>query len=196
MDYTPKSQWDYIYQTIPINQIPWETGEPSADLLLLFKKKQLSRGMKALDVGCGLGTQTRFMAQRGVKATGIDIAETAIRKAREQLLKEKDTVANFVVGDVSHMPMPTASFEFVYDRGCYHHLDISQRKAYVKEVSRVLVPGGLLHMVVFSGAMVPLEVIEYFLPHFNVVYAYEDIALDHTNNNAQIPLHIVQFRRS
>lgn len=195
MEYTPKSQWEYIYQTIPTQQIPWETGQPSSDLVLLFKKKTLRRGMKVLDVGCGLGTQTRFMAQKGAVATGIDISETAINKAREQLLRGNDIVANFLVGDVCRMPIPKAAFEFVYDRGCYHHLSVRERGEYVKEVNRVLAPQGFLHMLVFAGAMGPFEVIEYFLPKFQVVGAYEDIAVDHTNNNQQIPLHIVRFRK-
>ena len=195
MDTTPKSQWEYIYQTIPMHQIPWETGEPSADLVLLFKQNMLHEGMKVLDVGCGLGTQTRFMARKGILATGIDISQTAISKAREQLLRERDLIANFVVGDVGRMPMPKASFEFVYDRGCYHHLSVEQRQEYVKEVARVLVPQGVLHMLIFAGAMGAFEVIEYFLPKFQAASAYEDSVVDHTNNNQQIPVHVVRFRK-
>lgn len=195
MDGTPKSQWEYIYQTIPVEQIPWETGEPSPDLVRLFVEKSIRKGTKVLDVGCGLGTQTRFMAQRGATPTGIDISQTAISKAREQLLSEKDTIANFIVGDVCKMPMPTGAFEFIYDRGCYHHLSVQQRREYVKEVSRVLAPQGLLHMLIFAGAMGSFEVIEYFLQKFQVVLAYEDTVVDHTNNNQQIPIHILQFRK-
>lgn len=195
MDYTPKSQWEYIYQTVPIHQIPWETGEPSLDLRLLFKQNRIRKGMKMLDIGCGLGTQTRFMAKNGAAATGIDISETAIKKAREQLLKESNLLANFIVGDVCKMPMPTASFEIAYDRGCYHHLSPKQRENYTKEVARVLAPKGLLHMLVFSGALSSVEVINWFLPYFHVVGAYEDFVVDYTNNNQQIPIHIVQFKK-
>jgi SAM-dependent methyltransferase len=197
---TPKSQWEYIYQSIPVSQIPWETGEPAADILDLIKNKALTTRMKVLDVGCGLGTQTRFLAQRGIAATGLDISETAVKKAREQLLKDIDTItytaaANFVVGDACKMPFSTASFDFVYDRGCYHHLNPRQRREYAKEVTRVLQPKGVLHMLIFAGTMSPIEVIEYFLPHFRVQEAYEDKVVDRTNNDQEIPVHIVHFRK-
>lgn len=188
-----KSQWEYIYQSVPINQIPWETGEPSPDLISLFKNKVIKKGMKVLDVGCGLGTQTRFMAQKGVLATGIDISETAIRKAREKLLKE-ELFANFVIGDVGHMQFPNSSFDFIYDRGCYHHLNFAQRQGYAKEVNRVLNPSGGLHMLIFQGAITAIEVIEHFLSNFKVSQAYEDVVLDHTNNQ-EVPIHLLRFKK-
>lgn len=194
MDTTPKAQWEYIYQSVPTHQIPWEIGQPSPDLVSLFKEKTIKKAMKVLDVGCGLGTQTRFMAQRGALPTGIDISETAIRKSREQLLKES-VAANFVVGDVCKMPFPNGSFEFIYDRGCYHHLSPKQRRDYAKEVSRVLSLSATLHMLIFAGTMVAREVIDYFLPNFKVLGAYEDTILDHTNNE-ELAIHIVQFRKS
>lgn len=194
MDYTPKAQWDYIYQTVPVSQIPWETGMPSRDLVALLKKYSLKKGIKVLDVGCGLGTQTRYLARHGAAPTGIDISETAIKKAREQSLKE-DVHTKFVVGDVCRMLLPTASFEVVYDRGCYHHLNPKQRRDYVKEVTRVLSKGGMLHMLVFAGTISPSEVITYFLPHFQVLGAYEDTEIDHTNNNQPLQVHILDFTK-
>ena len=195
MEYTPKSQWEYIYQTIPQHQIPWETGEASPDLATLIHEKILKKGTKVLDAGCGLGTQTCFMALNGAVATGIDISETAVKKAREQMLKENYT-AHFVVGDVCKMPMPNASFEFVYDRGCYHHLSPIERMDYVKEVHRVLVPGGIFHLLVFAGALTTQEVIELFLPDFQPFKAYEDVIVDHTNNDQQLTIHIVEFKKT
>ena len=202
MDHTPKSQWEYIYQTIPINQIPWETGQPSPDLVDLFKKKFIRKGTKVLDVGCGLGTQTRFMAKKGAMVTGIDIAQTAVKRAREQLLKDKEFrsqegdghPANFVVGDVCKMPFPNASFEFVYDRGCYHHLNSKQREEYGREVARILSPNGILHMLIFAGTIIPQEVIEFFLSNFRSLGAFEDTVVDHTNNQ-EITIHLVRFQK-
>lgn len=199
MEYTPKSQWEYIYQTIPQHQIPWETGEASPDLVSLFKEKAMQKGMKVLDGGCGLGTQTIFMAKMGAQVTGIDVSETAIKKARERFLKEaigdERGNANFVIGDVCKMPMPTASFEFVYDRGCYHHLSPRNRQEYVQEVRRVLAPGGMFHLLVFAGALTIQEVIDYFLPDFQPAKVYEDTVVDHTNNQ-EIPIHIVRFKKN
>jgi len=204
MDSTPKSQWEYIYQTIPVNQIPWETGKPSSDLLLLFRKKLIKRGMKVLDLGCGLGTQTRFMAKKGVFATGIDISETAIKRAREQVLKDTMSLGgirnelgigvNFIVGDVAKMPFPNGAFDFIYDRGCYHHLNLIQRKGYIKEVSRVLAPNGLLHMMVFAGTVVAPEVITHFFPSFESQGGYEDTVHDHTNDQ-EITVNLIRFKK-
>lgn len=190
---TPKSQWEYIYQTVPVTEIPWENGMPSPDLEFLCEKEVITSGTRILDAGCGLGTQTLYMAEVGAKATGIDISETAINKARSKMLESKLT-AKFLIGDVCKMPLPNASFDVLYDRGCYHHLTMRQRKLYVKEMARVLRRDSLAHLLVFSGTMGPKEVVDLFLPYFSVINAEESTFFDHTTHQ-QLAVHLVRFMR-
>lgn len=95
----------------------------------------------SLELGCGVGRFSRYMAQRGVRATGVDFSPVAIAKAREQASQE-DTGPEFLVGDVTHLDALGERFDVSFDVGCFHCLDLQGRRAYVSEVARLLEPGG------------------------------------------------------
>ncbi|WP_437949215.1 class I SAM-dependent methyltransferase [Sorangium sp. So ce296] len=99
------------------------------------------RPRTSLELGCGLGRLARYMAQRGVRATGVDFSPVAVAKARERVAKD-EVRPEFLVGDVTHLDMLTGPFDVSYDVGCFHCLDGAGQRAYVAEVARLLRPGG------------------------------------------------------
>jgi SAM-dependent methyltransferase len=96
---------------------------------------------RALDLGCGTGTNVLYLAQHGWFATGVDASSTAIESAR----RKADWIAGatFVEGDVtrlSHLGVD-GPFDLVLDIGCYDGLPADRRDAYAQEVGRVARPG-------------------------------------------------------
>jgi len=94
----------------------------------------------SLELGCGLGRFSAFMAELGIKATGVDFSSAAIEKAKKRLnnVERKPT---FLVGDVTNLVMITDQFDVSFDVGCFHCLDEEGQRKYVSEVYRLLNPG-------------------------------------------------------
>jgi SAM-dependent methyltransferase len=99
----------------------------------------------ALELGCGIGRFTRYAAQQGVHATGVDFSPVAIAKARERVGND-DASAQFFVGDVTRLDSLRGPYDISFDAGCFHCLDESGQRAYASEVSRLLKPGGI-HLI-------------------------------------------------
>src|SRR5262245_46900470 len=57
---------------------------------------------RALEVGCGVGRLSRFLALQGVRVTGVDFSGVAIDKARQRVAQDK-LQPDFVVGDVTRL---------------------------------------------------------------------------------------------
>ena len=102
-------------------------------------------GKVILDLACGEGYNTRIMVQKGAVAAGIDFSETMINLARKT--EEKEPVgAVYTVGDACCLPFFDCTFDVV---ACFMALqDIKEYKNTVKEVKRVLKPGGKFVFVI------------------------------------------------
>lgn len=91
-----------------------------------------------VDLGCGLGLQTREMRRRGYHVVGLEPAVELLRHRR-------DPGSPVVAGDGLRLPFADASLDFVYAIGVLHHLPSRDAQAEARrEIARVLKPGGLL----------------------------------------------------
>ena len=98
-----------------------------------------TRGLKVLEIGCGIGTDGAQFAKAGAEYTGIDLTEAAIDLARRRFAVS-DLKGEFQVSDAESLDFPDDSFDLVYSHGVLHHTpDI---EAAVSEIHRVLKPGG------------------------------------------------------
>ena len=93
-----------------------------------------------LDVGCGAGVEVVRFARAGARTTGVDIAQSAITLARQNL-EQQGLEARLEVADGEHLPFPDASFDFVFAHGVVQYTSDGKRMA--SEIHRVLRPGGL-----------------------------------------------------
>lgn len=97
----------------------------------------------SLELGCGLGRFSAYMAEQGVQATGVDFSSTAIQKARERV-EDREFKPTYLVGDVTNLKMLDKQFDFAFDVGCFHCLYDEDREKYIEETYRLLKPGATL----------------------------------------------------
>jgi cyclopropane fatty-acyl-phospholipid synthase-like methyltransferase len=100
---------------------------------------------RALELGCGLGRFSRYLAQQGLRVTGVDFSEVAIARARERPVHDVQP-PEFIVGDVTKLDALRGPYDFSYDVGCFHCLGHDAQHAYAAEVFRLLKPGGV-HLI-------------------------------------------------
>lgn len=98
-----------------------------------------SRGLRVLEIGCGMGTDGAQFAKAGANYTGIDLTDAAVELARKRF-EVSGLKGEFRVADAERLDFPDESFDLVYSHGVLHHTpDI---EAAVREIHRVLKPGG------------------------------------------------------
>ena len=98
--------------------------------------------LSVLDLGCGTGNNVWFFLDTGMRASGIDISPTAIEMAGKRIRDLGFEQPDLRVGSITELPWPDGVFDFVIDRGTLSYLLLDEIAATVREVSRVLKPGG------------------------------------------------------
>lgn len=102
---------------------------------------------RALDLGCGRGTYTPGLAQRGWDAVGIDAAPEAIEAARTR----GDGTVRYMHGDVTQLSTADlGTFDLFVDIGCFQGLDQQQRHAMGTSVSKIANSAATLLMLAFG----------------------------------------------
>ena len=119
----------------------------------LLKPARLQPGESVLDVGCGTGTLA-IAAKRCVGSTGsvygIDASPAMIARATSKAKKKGVEVA-FELGLAESLVFPDGRFDVVLSTVMLHHLPRKPREQGVREMKRVLKPGGRLLVVDFAG---------------------------------------------
>lgn len=127
-----------IYETFYFRRPPWDTGISPPELMEFINTHPPGR---ALDLGCGTGTNSITLAKHGWQVTGVDFVGRAIQAARRKA-KQAGVMINFHRGDVIHMKGADGPFELVLDIGCLHSLTPQQKAVYIENLRRLLAPGG------------------------------------------------------
>jgi len=141
--------WDWMYL---FKKTPWDTGITPPEIVSMIESGKVSIG-RALDLGCGTGTNAITLAQRGFDVTAIDVSRRAIslakRKARSA---ERLDRIRFERGDVTLMRRWVIghSIDYAYDIGCFHNLNAEARQRYVAALTAVLKPGAFYMLYAFE----------------------------------------------
>lgn len=98
-----------------------------------------AKGLRVLEIGCGLGTDGARFARAGAIYTGVDLTEAAVGLARRRFELE-GLPGEFRVADAEALEFADGSFDLVYSHGVLHHTP--DGAAAVREVHRVLAPTG------------------------------------------------------
>jgi SAM-dependent methyltransferase len=96
-------------------------------------------GDRVLDLGCAAGAITDFLSQHGCRVVGVDVEPRAIEKARSVFPSRE-----FVLADVRSLPFEAGSFDKAVAADLVEHVDDETFRSMLRELRRVLVPGGTL----------------------------------------------------
>jgi len=133
-----QDRWNQRYEK---SDIPWDTGRPSSELQRVIAEQKL-QPCRAIELGCGTGTNAVWLAQQGFDVTAVDFSELAIEKAKQQAGKARVRV-NFMTADVLAPPELGGPYRFVFDRGCYHVVRRIDVHAYLRTLQNISLPGAL-----------------------------------------------------
>jgi ubiquinone/menaquinone biosynthesis C-methylase UbiE len=117
----------------------------------LLDQAALEPNHRVLDIGCGTGTLAVLIkrSNRRVEVVGLDPDPKALDRARRKAARAA-TPIRFDQGFADELPYLDASFDRVFSSFMFHHLEASQRGKTLKEVRRVVAPGGALHLLDFA----------------------------------------------
>jgi ubiquinone/menaquinone biosynthesis C-methylase UbiE len=118
----------------------------------LLDQAALRPGHRALDIGCGTGTLAVLIKRLhpDVEVVGLDPDPEALDRGRRKAQRASARV-QFDQGFADRLPYQDASFDRVFSSLMFHHLGNDEKEATLREVRRVLRPGGILSLMDFAG---------------------------------------------
>jgi SAM-dependent methyltransferase len=147
----------WMYRT---GRTPWDTGITPPEVVDLIEGPAALAPGRALDLGCGTGTNVRYLAEHGWDATGVDAESLALDVAREKV--GGLTGARVLLGDVTRLGSLDLEgpFDLILDIGCFHSVERSRRDGYVEGVAARTRTGATLFVFAFGphGVVPPVGV--------------------------------------
>ncbi|HEX6543827.1 MAG TPA: class I SAM-dependent methyltransferase [Ktedonobacterales bacterium] len=136
---------------------PWDTGISPPELVDAVEGVGAMPPGRALDLGCGTGTNSLYLARNGWRVTGIDFTRPAILRAKRKARAagKLPGSARFIRGDVTQMDrLPIgAPCSLIFDLGCLHGIEANRRARYAAGVTRYAAPGALFLLYGFEPRM-------------------------------------------
>jgi len=149
-DQTMKQVWEASFEE-QVARRAYNTApvEAVARTVSYYLRARFSPGDLAdldfLEMGCGAGSNLIWLAQKGMRVSGVDISATALSLARRSLVAAgyADRIGRLVECSVGCIPFEDTSFDGIVEACVFQHLQRPEREAAFREVRRLLKPGGL-----------------------------------------------------
>lgn len=142
---SPEQFWDPFYSNRE-KPVPFFKNAPDENLVSYYERNLIQPG-KAMDLGCGPGRNSIYLAKQGFEVVGYDISSTAIQWAQDRA-DESGVNVHFECKSAFEIDA-CEQYHFVYDSGCLHHLLPHRRVQYLDIINRSLKPGGLFGITCF-----------------------------------------------
>ncbi len=157
-----------------LGNAPWDTGVTPPEVVELVERWDPPPG-RALDLGCGTGTNSLYLARYGWEVVGVDFSAIAVWRARRRARRARLPV-RFYRADVTDLGFLTGPFDLALDIGCLHSIPPERQGRYAAEVARLVRPAGLYMLYAFlprpdgppRRGIAPEEIHRLFSPAFTV----------------------------
>jgi 2-polyprenyl-6-hydroxyphenyl methylase/3-demethylubiquinone-9 3-methyltransferase len=127
-------------------------------------KEQCCRDSRILDIGCGGGLLTNVLAKEGYRVSGIDLSKTSLDQARQ---RDATKSVEYTWGNARSLPYPDENFDVVCAMDFLEHVE--EPAGIVREISRVLKPGGLFFFHTFNrnflSYLLVIKCVEWLVPN-------------------------------
>ncbi|MGA8528722.1 MAG: class I SAM-dependent methyltransferase [Acidobacteriaceae bacterium] len=151
---TVADHWEQVYRTKAPEAMSWHAPHLETSLEWIVRAVP-DRTAAIVDVGGGVSPLAADLLTKGYQdLTVLDVAPAAIERARTDLHSQMGEAADrvrWIVGDVTTVELPPATFDVWHDRAVFHFLTKpKERAAYVRQAERALKPGGHVVMATFG----------------------------------------------
>lgn len=161
---------------------PWDTNITPPELVRVVDgggPEHLAPG-RALDLGCGTGTNSLYLARHAWQVTGIDFIPAAIAQARAKQagVGTLPGSVELLQGDVTRLDTLhlRPGYDLIFDLGCFHGIPVASRARYVAGIGRLAAPGATLLLYAFGAAphapgplgITPAQVVSTFAPAWRI----------------------------
>lgn len=165
-----RASYALAYRT---GRTPWDTGVTPPELVELIEGPRALAAGRALDLGCGTGTNVAYLARHGWTAVGVDASRRAIDAAERRIAGVPSaTVLHGDVTRIADLPLGEP-FDLVLDIGCFHSIPRHRRDDYALGVAESTVAGATVFVFAFAGrgvvGVTPREMRDRFDPWFEPV---------------------------
>lgn len=177
---SPPSLWERWLRLLQFNLMylgrpPWDTGVTPPELVEVVEDGVVPPG-RAIDLGCGTGTNAIYLAWHGFDVIGVDSAVLAILKARWRARRAGVRV-RFRLGLVTRLDFLRQPVHFALDIGCLHGLWEADRPRYAVALARHIRPGGYYLLYAWGNrgwaGLDPPEVAALFEDAFEILWTRE-----------------------
>ena len=171
---------------------PWDGHPLPTSLQNLIEGDAALVPCTALDIGCGTGDNSIYLAEHGWQVTGVDYVQKAVDKARAKA-SAKGVDVRFEQADVTRLCEENigSGFALIVDNGCLHGMSDEDRHDYVREVTAAAAPDARLLLVEFipGGSrgvpgIEPSEVAERFEGAWTLLSSGREPAMNHNGKDA------------
>jgi len=144
------ARMDEIYSSSKEHEIPWNRESPPAILTELISS-EIVLPCRAIDIGCGTGNYSIYLAEQGFDVTGVDVSQAAIETATAKSQGSPRQIT-FRVADMLGDIAELGTFGFINEWMILHHILPQYREKYLENVAALTESGGKYLSVSFSEA--------------------------------------------
>ena len=137
-----KGYWGSRFREMNPETLDFSRSKPSP-MLVGFCENHLRDGATILDLGCGGGRNAHFLAEKGYRVYGVDIAAEAVELCRGRFARF-GLHGTFEQGTLEHVPFADDYFAGVICIAALDHVTSASAQAAVTEMRRVLMPDGVM----------------------------------------------------